>query len=167
MTTTPKINAASGKVTGIDEETARKLFDKGAGATIMAIVEYRVKRPHGPDLDDNREVELLLIQSEAVYGDPETEGHLRNLQSRLFHERGVRTDGETLPGMDGQAGEEPSVEEVVKAGAKFEPHDFVQAPGEPDEQVCDVCGKPAFAKLHQDLGEIPAGDEADEPEGGE
>lgn len=158
MSTTPKINAASGKVTGIDEETARKLFDKGAGATCMAIVEYRVKRPHGPDLDDNREVELLMIQSEAVYGDPETEDHLRNLQRRLYHERSARTDGETLPGTDGQAGDEPSVSELVAQGKMHEPHDYIQAPEGAEGQCCDRCGKPEFAKLHTTPAHIPADD---------
>lgn len=162
--TTPKINAATGSGTGIDQELARKLFDKGPGTVIVAVVEMRVVKKHGPHLDDTTSVDLNIIGLQPVYDDPETEDHLRNIKRRLWHERKVATDGETLPGVDGQAGEEPSVADLVTAGAKYEPHDFIQAPGEPEDQVCDRCGKPKFAKLHNaDDPEPAASDEEPEP----
>lgn len=167
--TTAKINTATGAGTGIDEELARKLFDKGAGATLMATVELRVVRPHGPDLDGKRQVDLNIIGLQPVYEDAETEEHLRNLGRRLWHERKVATTGEELPLDDVQAGAEPTVAEVRKAGKQYEPHEFIQAPGELDNQVCDMCGKPKFAQIHDDIPDpaaLDADDQDDQPADG-
>lgn len=157
--TTARILAKGCESTGITEDIARKLFDKGAGSTLMAVVELRVVRPHGPDTEDKRSVDLQLLQVHPAWGDQGLEDHLRNLTRSMHNARQMTSeDGQTM--ISTQSDVEPTVEEVTKAGKMHEPHEYVQAPDKADGQGCDVCGNPEFAKVH-DASEKPEGTDAE------
>lgn len=159
--TTAKIRAKGCEKTGLDEDLALKLHGK-PGTYLMAIVELKVQMPHGPDAEGKRAVDLVITGLEPVTDADGLDEHVRLLQRRLYHDRQLHSeerDGQLS--ISTQSDVEPSVEEVMQAGKRHEPHDYIQAPGEADNQVCDVCGKPEFAQLHH-AGDEPERDEPDD-----
>jgi len=169
--TTAKIRAKGLDTTGVTEEIASQLFTQ-VGRHYMAIVEFKVEEPHGPNGEGKRRVDLVLTQVEPAVDDSLAE-HLRELTRTLYYNRNL--DGHTGTTLT-TGSDEPTVEAVLAAGAKHRPHPFVSGgvgdtdgpnPGKP---ICDVCGLLEAAAVHSaqdtlpDPFEIPAGDQADVPE---
>lgn len=160
--TTAKIRAKGCENTGLDEELARRLHDGKPGKHLMAIVELRYVQPHGPDTEGKRAVDLVITQLEPTE-DSNVEEHLRNLQRQLYYERQLAAGGDGQLQLNTQSDVEPTVEETLLAGKRFEPHDYVQDPAKPAGQGCDTCGKPEFAKIHDAADRPdPSSDEGDQ-----
>lgn len=142
--TTAKVLAKGCENTGLTEEIASDLFRK-VGSHFMAIVELEVVYPHGPNTDGKRRIDLRLKQVEPAMDDNLSE-HLRELTRTLHYNRQVATHGPTLDGAD-----EPSVDDVLAAGAKHRPHPYLASTlSLDDDAICDVCGQHEGAPVHAD-----------------
>lgn len=152
--TTAKIRAKGLDSTGVTEEIANQLYAH-KGRHYMAIVEFKVEERH-EKADGTRKVDLILTQVEPAVSDDMAE-HLREISRTCYFNRGTG-DQPTLTGH-----EEPTVEGVMKAGAKHRPHPFLPVDATIDNPICDVCGALETAPVHSTQDALPEAD--DEPEG--
>lgn len=142
--TTAKILAKGCENTGLTEEIANDLFRK-VGNHFMAIVELEVVYPHGPNTDGKRRIDLRLTQVEPAIDD-NLDDHLRELTRVLHFNRQVAKEGPTLDSAD-----EPSVDDVLAAGAKHRPHPYLASTlSIDDDAICDVCGQVEATPVHAD-----------------
>lgn len=142
--TTAEIRSKKAGNTGLTEEIAKKFADAESGH-LLAIVEMKVVTVHKDVDSGDRKVDFVITGIEPV--DPLAEDHVRSLQRAHFMNRKLHSEDQTLP-IPGTAGDnEPTIEGVLSARAKFEPHEYVDTA----DAICDVCGEPAGAGLHQVL----------------
>lgn len=146
--TTAKILPKGCENTGLTEEIASDLFRK-VGSHFMAIVELEVVYPHGPNTDGKRRIDLRIKQVEPAMDSTLSE-HLRELTRTLHYNRQVATHGPTLDG-----GEERTVDDVLAAGKKHEPHPYLASTlSIDDDAICDVCGQVESAAVHADRDQL-------------
>lgn len=139
--TTAKILTKGCESTGLTEEIANDLFRK-VGSHFMAIVELEVVYPHGPNTDGKRRIDLRLKQVEPAM-DANLADHLRELTRTLYFNRQV---DQPL-----NSGDEPSVDQVLAAGRKHEPHPYLASTlSTDDDAICDVCGQVEGVPVHAD-----------------
>lgn len=155
---TAKVRAKGLEATGVTEEIANHLFAQ-VGKHYMAVVEFKVEEPHGPNAEGKRRVDLILTQFEPAM-DTQLDTHLRNLTRTTYYNRA--TGGQ--PTLEGIGTDEPTVQQVLAAGAQFESHPFLPVDASEVNPICDVCGvvegeNPAHAAAAQ-------GDSAEQGEGG-
>lgn len=153
MTTTAQISAKGCQNTGLTEDHAKRLHDN-LGRTIVAIVELTAdSRTENCAGDEKVKLNIGTIE---VAPDGEAAEHLREL-ARLFHYERQLADGQpTLPNGDyGQDGPEPTVAQVLAAGARFKPHPFLPVDAADDNGICDVCGQLQDAAPHAEHDSIP------------
>lgn len=158
--TTAKILAKGTNATGITETLAEKLHDR-LGKTIVVIAEITSdSRTENTDGDQKVNLKIKTIEPAPT---PETEDHLREL-ARSFHYERRLADGQ----LEISTGDdlEPKVADVLAAGNRHLPHDYI-----PDESTtteeCNVCGHAPDHHLHRDppVDEMPDPDEdADQDE---
>lgn len=141
--TTAKIRAKGCDGTGLTEELAGQLFTQ-VGRHYMAIVEFRVEEPHGPNAEGKRRVDLILEQVEPATDDQLAE-HLRELTRTLYQNRAI-ADGQTL--LDDTL--TPDLKDAIAAGAQHEPHPFLPTDAAADNPSCEVCGLADTAAVHAD-----------------
>ncbi|WP_028472983.1 hypothetical protein [Nocardioides alkalitolerans] len=98
--TTAQILRKGCETTGIDEDMAARMIHR-VGGRVMAIVELQIKKPHGPDLEGKRSIDLIINQINPVPLDDETglDERLRNVARTLDYNRRVATGDE--PTLDG------------------------------------------------------------------
>lgn len=140
--TTATINARGLDKTGFDEALISHLFHGKVGRHVLALVELQVVDTHGPNIKGKSKVMLNISQIDPVTDDNLDE-HVRELQRTLRYNRGL--DGHTGTTTDGQ---EPTVEQVLAAGAKHRPHPFLPVDAGDDNPICDVCGGLEAAGVH-------------------
>lgn len=146
--TTATINAKGLDATGITEDIAAELFHK-VGTHLIAIVDLQVVDKHGPNVKGKRKVTLSIDGIEPALDDNLAE-HLRELTRTLYYNRQVATNGPTLDG-----GDEPSVDQVLAAGAKHKPHPYLASTlSLDDDAVCDVCGQIEATAVHADRDQL-------------
>jgi len=142
--TTAKIRSKGLDSTGVTEEVAAQMYNS-LGRYTMAIVELK-HEDHGKNAEGKRRVELVITMVEPAL-DSTTEDHLRELTRVLDYNRRLQSPDQELP-IDRDANE-PTVEGVIAANKKLEPHDFVDAGADGDGfDTCDVCGDPQTAPIH-------------------
>lgn len=140
-----KIRAKGLDATGVTETIASDMYARKGGYW-MGIVEMQVDETHDK-ADGKRKVDLVLTQVEPCT-DSTLEDHLRELTRTLAYNRKV-ADDDGQPTLDGGDDIEPKVADVLKAGARFEPHPYLSAQlSTDDEPVCDVCGQTEDAVVH-------------------
>lgn len=134
------------ETTGVTEELASKMFHN-VGGYYMAIVELKVKQPHGPDDEGQCKVDLVLTQVEPATSES-LDAHLRELTRTLdFSRRLTAIDAQLT--IDTREDLEPTVEAVTAAGMRFKPHLFVASDLPGETGVCDACGEPASYGAHK------------------
>lgn len=147
--TTAKIRSKGLDSTGVTEEVAAQMYNS-LGRYTMAIVELK-HEDHGKNAEGKRRVELVITMVEPALDDT-LENHLRELTRTLDYNRRLTSPDQELP-IDRDANE-PTVEGVVAAAKKLEPHPFVDTNGVGDEYgTCDVCGDAPGDPRHQILGD--------------
>lgn len=163
MTTTAQIAAKGCSGTGITEELAEKLHAQ-LGRKVVAVVEL-VAETRTENRAGDEKVALSILTIEPA-PNTATEDHLRNLARAFHYERKLSEDGPQLiaPG----DGPEPTVKDVLAAGAALEPHQYVDTA----DASCNVCGLAAGEAIHSDdvldldalddLDDDPEDDTADE-----
>jgi hypothetical protein len=143
MTTTAKITAKGTSGTGITEDLAKRCHDQ-LGRKILAVVEL-VAETRSEKRNGDESVSLSILTVEPA-PNTMTEDHLRELARSFYYERQLAESGPTLDGPD-----EPSVDDVLAAGAKHQPHPYLASTLSVDDNaVCDVCGQHEGASVHAD-----------------
>lgn len=141
MTTTAKINSKGTKGTGITETLASVLHDN-LGKTVTAVIELR-SESRGENLKGDETVNLAIQTIEVIPEEVGAAEHVREISKAAYRNRKFAEDGPTLPTDD--SGSEPNVADVLAAGAKHVPHEYLEAT---DEPICDVCGNESDAPVH-------------------
>lgn len=160
---TAQIKAKGLDSTGVTEDIARQLY-ANLGRHEMFIVEGRVDaRTEGND--GTHKVQLSLTMVEPAV-DAQVAEHLRELARTLYQNRAL-SDGQLA--IDHFLDDEPTVDQVVNAGAKHRPHPFLPVDASNDNGICDVCGFIETAPVHADRTQLddPFATPADEEEEGE
>jgi len=143
--TTATINAKGLDATGITEEIAADLFHK-VGTHLIAIVDLQVVDKHGPNVKGKRKVTLSIDGIEPAL-DKNVAEHLRELTRTMYFNRQVDQP------LDG--GEERTVDDVLAAGKKHEPHPYLASGlAIDDDAICDVCGQHEGAAVHADRDQV-------------
>lgn len=149
MTTTAKIAAKGCNGTGITEDLAQTLHNT-LGRTIVAVVELVAETRSEKRNGD--ETVVLSINTIEPAPTGATVEHLRELARSFYYERQL-ADGQLR--IETGDGPEPTVSDVLAAGAQHRPHDFLSGSLALDEaQVCDICGQHADAAIHQPAARI-------------
>lgn len=143
MTTTAKITSKGTSGTGITEDLAKRCHDR-LGHKVLAVVEL-VAETRSEKRNGDESVTLSILTVEPA-PNSDTEDHLRDLARSFYYERALEEHGPTLDG-----GDEPSVDQVLAAGAKHQPHPYIASTlAVEDDAVCDVCGQIEAAAVHAD-----------------
>ncbi len=144
---TAQIKAKGLDSTGVTEDIARQLYSN-LGRHEMFIVEGRVDaRTEGNDGTHKVQLSLTLVEP-AV--NAEVAEHLRELARTLYQNRAL-SDGQLA--IDHSLDDEPTVDQVVNAGAKHRPHPFLPDDAAKDTPICDVCGFLQEAAVHAEIGD--------------
>ena len=173
MTTTAKINAATGAGSGITEDLATTLHNQ-LGKTITAVVSLR-SESRGEKLNGDETVNLAITDLVVIPDDLGAAEHVREIAHVVKYNRKLAENGPTLP-LEGES-PEPKVEDVLAAGARHRPHPYLASTLSTDDSdtgpVCDVCGLLETAPIHStqdplpDPFAIPADDDVDDQDGEE
>lgn len=156
-----KISAKSDLAgTGVDEGLARQMCSH-KGKTYMAVVEVVVDTIH--DKLSGQLVADLSITQFWPATETELHDHLRELTLVLHQNKALAsTDDDPIDGIDGPA---PRVKDVLAAGERHLPHEFISGSLSTDDNpVCDICGQLADTDLHQTQEEDLDDDQPDDDE---
>ncbi|CAI9417249.1 hypothetical protein [Nocardioides sp. T2.26MG-1] len=152
MTTTAKINAATGSGSGIAPDLARTLHDQ-LGKTITAVVSLR-SESRGEKLNGDETVSLAITDLVVIPDDQGAAEHVREIAHVVTYNRKLAENGPTLP-LDGDS-PEPKVEDVLAAGARHRPHGYIASTlSTDDDAICDICGLLQTAPIHSTQGTLP------------
>lgn len=138
---TGRIRAKGLTGTGVTEAMLGR-HHRNKGGRLMIVASIHVAGV-SENLDEGTGDVAYVIDELEVAPDTAMD-HVRNLVRSFNYERLLDANGPTLPLDDhgDMRGDEPTVEQVVAAGGRFEPHPFLPVlTGEDDEApICDVCG---------------------------
>jgi len=152
---TATVNSKGLDKTGFDDDLIASLFRAKVGKHMLALVELQVVDKRGPNIKGRSKVELAITQIDPVT-DENLDEHLREIQRTLAYNRGL--DGHTGTTTQGQ---EPTVDQVLAAGAKHRPHPFLPVDASDENPICDVCGLLEAAGVHSIQETL---DQPDDPE---
>lgn len=141
---TAKIAAKGCTNTGLTEDLIARLHDAPLGRKVVAVVELATESR--TEKRDGKEAVTLSILTLEPATDAQTEDHLREV-ARALHKNRHLTGGDPAQGRL-NVGDEPSVGEVLAAGAKLRPHPFLPDDAANENPICDVCGSIEASAVH-------------------